>query len=233
MRQATFTLTYELARSDLEHTYAADQRWKRRRKNTLAMAVPFLLSALALTGLSVAVSHPARGPGSVGAPGILYVLAAFCWFVAIGLAAMAILLMSPGRLAGSAWRNPQLHGRHQDEVSPAGVTSVSPDGTEQFTPWATIARVRETDDAFFLLGRDGSPQQALLKRGLPSPDQIPSLREFLRRSVGQEPPAAAGTAVGDPMPLAARSDGVPAEHPDGDQRQHGGEGEQHRDGRQR
>jgi hypothetical protein len=200
MREATFTLTYDLALSDLEDLYTSDLRWKRRRKNTLAIAVPVLLSALVFTALSVAVSHPARGPGSAGPPGFLYALAAVCWFVAIVLAAAAVLLMSPGRLARGAWRDPRLHGRHQDEVSPAGVTSVSPDGSENFTPWATIARIRETDDAFFLLGRDGSVRQALLKRGLPSPDLIASLREFLGQSVGQQPPAAAGTTVGEPAP---------------------------------
>jgi hypothetical protein len=39
--------------------------------------------------------------------------------------------------------------------------------------------------------------------------------------------------VAPPDPPPGRSDAVPAEHPDGDQRQHGGDGEHHRDGRQR
>jgi hypothetical protein len=201
MCEAAFTLTYEPMLSDFEELYAANRRMRRRRKNLLAIAVPFLFFALAFTALSVAVSHPARGPGSVGAPGFLYALAALGWLVTIGLGGMAIWLLSPNTLARSAWRNdPRLHGRHQDEVGPAGVTSVSPDGTENFSPWASIASVRETDNAFFLLGPDGSPRQALLKRGLPSTDRIPALREFLSRSVGRQPPTAAGTAVGEPAP---------------------------------
>jgi hypothetical protein len=53
--------------------------------------------------------------------------------------------------------------------------------------WATIDRIGETRHAFHLIDHQGVGRNALPKRGLPSPDLIPTLRDFLNRSVNAQP----------------------------------------------
>jgi len=121
----------------------------------------------------------------------MYVVDAAIWFF-VAYSAVIAWRLNPQRLARRAWRaSSQLHGRHRDEVRSAGVTTIAPNGNQTSTPWANIAQIRETDKAFYLLDHRGATRYILPKRGLPNPDLIPALREFLNRSVnGQASPAA-------------------------------------------
>jgi len=143
-----------------------------------------------LTAVTVALDFPSVVKNSSGAPSWMYVVDATIWFF-VANAAVIAWRMSPKRLARRAWRNnSQLHGRHHDEVSPGGINCIAPDGTQMSTPWANIDYIRETENAFHLIDHRGATRSTLPKRGLPSPDLVPALREFLNHSVNGQSPTA-------------------------------------------
>lgn len=75
--------------------------------------------------------------------------------------------------------------------------TLAPDGTQTYTPWSALAGMRETKDAFCLLGHNGAVRVVLPMRGLEDPHLIPALREFLNHSVNGQPPIQAPSAVAD------------------------------------
>jgi hypothetical protein len=160
----------------------------------MSAAVPWALIGAAFTAVTVALDLPSVVKSSSGAPGWMYVVDGVIWGGLVAYLARIAWRLSPKRLGRRAWRvHAALRGRHRDEVGPNGVRCTAPDGTEMFIPWSTIGRIGETGHAFHLIDHHGAVRNALPKRGLPSPDLIPALREFLHRSVdvqpGQERPA--------------------------------------------
>jgi hypothetical protein len=100
-REANFTLTYELARSDLADIAAVNRSRKRRRTRALRGFVLSLLPALAFTAITVALSVPSVVKDSTGAPGWMYGLDVLLWVAAVILG-RSVWLLSPGvLLAGS------------------------------------------------------------------------------------------------------------------------------------
>lgn len=184
-----FSLTYELQPDDLQELIATDTR-RRGRRRLIGAAVGWALINAAFTAVMVALDLPSVVKNSSGAPSWMYVVNAAIWFFVI-YCAVAAWHLKPKRLTLRFWRrNPQYHGIHRDEVSSSGITAVAPDGTQVSTPWASIAQIRETEKAFHLLDQHDAIRCVLPKRGLPSPDLIPALREFLNRSInGQQSPA--------------------------------------------
>jgi hypothetical protein len=164
----------------------------------MSATVIWALIGAAFTAVIVALDLPSVVKNSSGAPGWMYVVDAVIWFLVVSWGRI-VWRLSPKRLARRTWRiNVQLHGRHHDEVGPGGMTCTAADGTQVLIPWASIDRIRETEHAFHLIDHRGAVRDALPKRGLPSPDLIPALREFLNRSVdGQPPTAAPDSAAGE------------------------------------
>jgi len=197
----SFSLAYELQPGDIADIATTSPARKRRRIRLIGGLAAWAPLAAAFTAVTVALDRPSVVKDSPGAPAWMYGIDVVTWLLA-GVMGIAAWRLSPNRLARRAWRkSPRDHGRHRDELSPAGVTSISPDGSEHFSPWTTLARVLETNNAFHLLTDDESFRHELPKRGLPSPDLIPALREFLNHSVGRQPPAAAqSTAAPEPTP---------------------------------
>jgi len=151
-------------------------------------AVLWALIGAAFTAVTVVLDLPSVVKDSPGAPGWMYVVDGAIWGGLVAYQARIVWRLSPKRLARRTWRiHAALHGRHSDEVGPDGVTCTAPDGTQVFIPWATIDRIGETGHAFHLIDHQGAVRNALPKRGLPSPDLIPALREFLNRSVSTRP----------------------------------------------
>jgi hypothetical protein len=193
-----FLLSYELEPGDLQEMEAANIVRRRRRTRIMFGMVPLPLFAAAFTAITVALDSPSLVKDSAGAPGWMYVVDTICWSLFVFWASVAWRL-SPKRLGRAVWRtSPQLHGRHHDEIDSRGVTCTAPDGTETFTPWASLVRVRETEHAFHLLDDRGALRISLPKRGLDGPSRIPALREFLNRSVGGQSPVA--TLASEPEP---------------------------------
>jgi hypothetical protein len=79
-------------------------------------------------------------------------------------------------------------GRYRYEVAADGLTGARPDGTIAYVPWPVITAVRETDQRFFLFPRHLEHMWVLPKRGLSDQSSVQQLGEFLRASVGREPP---------------------------------------------
>jgi hypothetical protein len=72
--------------------------------------------------------------------------------LAIGIG-LAWWRMEPSRLTRLNYRrSPEIYGRHRDDIGPGGVTVISPDGSQTFTPWSAIASIRETSQAFRAAG---------------------------------------------------------------------------------
>lgn len=182
---ASFSLTYELQPDDLQELLTA--RFQRKRQRARLIFAWALMNAVFITlaTVTVALVLPSVVKNAGGAPSLLYVVDAAIWvFVARG--AVAVWRMSPKRLARRVWRsNSQLHGRHQDQVGPGGITWIAPDGTQESTPWADIDYIHETENHFHLIDHHGATLSTLPKRGLPSPGLIPALREFLNHSVNE------------------------------------------------
>lgn len=197
-----FSLTYELEPDDLKEVYVARPKRKRRRSYAMLNTVLWAVLVAALTAVTVALDLPSVVKDTSGTPGWLYVVDAVIWgLVAYG--ARLVWRLSPTRFARRARRiiRQRGGGRHHDEVGPGGVTCIEPDGTQVFTPWTGIDRIRETERAFHLFNHRDAMRALLPKRGLSSPDLIPALREFLNRSVdGQPPAAAADAAAGESKP---------------------------------
>jgi hypothetical protein len=182
-----FLLVYELQPEDLQDLYGAGPNRRRRRVRIMLTAVPWALIGAAFTAVTVALDLPSVVKDSSGAPGWMYVVDGVIWGGVVAYLAH-VWRLSPKRLARRAWRiHAEVHGRHRDEVGPDGARCTAPDGTQMFIPWATIDRIGETGHAFHLIDHRGAVRNALPKRGLPSPDLIPALREFLNRSVSAQP----------------------------------------------
>jgi hypothetical protein len=169
-----------------------------QRNRIISATVMWALIGAVFTTVTVAFNLTSVVKNSSGAPGWMYVVDAVIWFLVVYWGGI-VWRLSPKRLARRSWRiNVQLHGCHHDEVGPGGMTCTAPDGTQVFIPWASIDHLRETEHAFHLIDHRGDVRNALPKRGLPSPDLIPALREFLNRSVdGQPPTAAPDSAAGE------------------------------------
>jgi YcxB-like protein len=195
--ETDFSLTYELQPDDLQDLFATRPERKRRRARVIYATVIWALLDAALTAVTVALDLPSVVKNSPGAPSWMYVVDATIWLFVIN-GAIIVWRLSPKRLVRRAWRSStQLHGRHHDEVGPGGITYTQPDGLQIVTPWNRFDYIRETEHAFHLIDHRGATQTTLPKRGLPSPDLIPALREFLNRSVnGQLSTAASDSAVG-------------------------------------
>jgi YcxB-like protein len=67
------------------------------------------------------------------------------------------------------------------------VTSIAPDGSRTFVPWAAVAGIKETKRAFCLIPAGDGTATVLPKRGLASPGLLPELRAFLQGSAGGNP----------------------------------------------
>jgi hypothetical protein len=180
-----FSLSYELQPGDLAEMIGASPRVKRSRTRNLFTVVLWALLGVAFTAITIALNHPSVVKDSHGAPSWMYVIDGVIW-VLVFAGAILVWRTNPKRLARRTWRNNhRLHGRNHDEIDSRGVTWTSPDGSQAFIPWATLARVRETDRAFVLQDDDGDGLAVLPKRGLHNPELIPALREFLNRSAGE------------------------------------------------
>jgi hypothetical protein len=81
-----------------------------------------------------------------------------------------------------------LQGRCRYEVAADGLTRAGSDGTTAYVPWPVITAVRETDQRFLLFPRHLEHGWVLPKRGLSDQSSVQQLGEFLRASVGREPP---------------------------------------------
>jgi YcxB-like protein len=195
--EAGFSLTYELQPDDLIGLQVPEA-WRRRQRTRLMYAtVGWALIGAAFTAVIAAFDLPSVVKDSSGAPGWMYPIDLGFWFVVVYFGRI-VWGLSLKRIARRAWRtNVQLHGRHHDEVATDSMTCTAPDGTQVIIPWASIDRIRETEHAFHLIDHHGAVRNSLPKRGLPSPDLIPALREFLNRSVDRQPPTATpGSAAG-------------------------------------
>lgn len=194
---AGFSLTYELQPGDLQDLFATRPERKHRRTRVIFATAMSTLTGATLTAITVALDLPSVVKNSSGAPSWMYVIDAAIWFFVANGAVIAWRL-SPKRLARRAWRSEtQLHGRHRDEVGPGGISCLAPDGTQLSTPWATIDYIRETENAFHLIDHRGATLTTLPKRGLPGPNLIPNLREFLNHSVNRQPPTAIPGSAAD------------------------------------
>ena len=119
------------------------------------------------------------------------------WFAVAGVV-VVLALIAPVR----AWARPPrwryrrlmkehgLQGRYRWEAAAAGLTYAGPDGITAYFPRRVFTAVRETRDWFFVFGRAGEPVQVLPKRALADQSSVQQLGEFLRASVGREPPPA-------------------------------------------
>jgi RimJ/RimL family protein N-acetyltransferase len=173
---------------DLQVLIAASKPRRRRRIRVAAGLAAWTVIAIGLTAVTVGLDHPSLIKGSSGAPGWLYVIDAFGWLVVVSMAGVTMRL-SPKLMARRTWSaRPESHGRYLEDVGPRGVASLAPDGTQTYTPWSALAGMRETKDAFCLLGHDGAVHVVLPGRGLEDPQLIPALREFLNHSVNGQPP---------------------------------------------
>jgi hypothetical protein len=198
-RRARFSLDYELQPSDLAEFYRMDRARRRRRTRVLVSLAAWGILAVAFTAITVALNEPSVVRDSSGAPGWIFAVDIISWSIAAGSARIAWRL-SPRALIRRVWNaSPGLRGRHRDEVSMAGVTSITPAGGETFIPWANFGRIRETEDAFIFLGaKFGRPMCALPKRGLARRDQVPALRQFLEEAVGGQRAAGPSQAAAEP-----------------------------------
>jgi hypothetical protein len=193
-----FFLSYELQPGDLQEMEAASTVRRRRRARILFGMVPVSLFAAAFTAITVALDSPSLVKDSPGAPGWMYAVDIICWSLFVFWASV-VWRLNPKRLGRAVWRaSPQLHGRHHDEIDSRGVTCTAPDGTVTFIPWASLVRVRETEQAFHLLDDSGGVRISLPKRGLDGPGLIPMLREFLNHSVGGHSLAVAPASEPEP-----------------------------------
>jgi hypothetical protein len=103
---------------------------------------------------------------------------------------------------GRAWERPArwryrremkrygLPQRYRYEVAADGVTVARPDGVISYVPWPVFTAVRETRERFLLCGREYGWGWVLPERALADPVSVQQLGEFLRASVGREPPPA-------------------------------------------
>lgn len=198
---ADFSLTYELQADDLQDLFATRPERKWRQARFIYATVMWALLGAALTAVTVALNLPSVVKNSSGAPSWMYIVDAAVWFFVI-CCGVTVWRLSPKRLARRTWRsNTQLHGCHHDEVGPGGINCTAPDGIQMLIPWASIDYIRETEHAFHLIDHRGATRNTLPKRGLPSPDLILALREFLNRSVdGQSLTAAPDSAAGESKP---------------------------------
>jgi hypothetical protein len=198
---ADFVLNYELRPDDLLDVVRAGSNRQRRRVRSVYNAAGWALIGAILTAITIILDLPSVVKDSSGAPGLMYLGDAVIWAVVLYYARIAWRL-NPKRLVRRVWRvQVGLDGRHRDEVGAEGITSIAPNGTLVFKPWATFTRFRETDDAFLLVNQHERVDISLPKRGLPSPDLISSLREYLDRSVGRPPAGSmdpAGTSGSEP-----------------------------------
>jgi hypothetical protein len=164
-----FSLCYELQPGDLTEMLAANPARRRTRRRVILSAVLWTLAGVVATAITVALDSPSTVKDSTGAPSWMYVVDILFWTMAVLRAIMAWRLRS-GRLAQRTWRkNPQMRGRHLDDVDSRGVSCAAPDGTRTFIPWARLVSVRETECAFALLDDTGAALSVLPKRGLDSP----------------------------------------------------------------
>jgi len=194
---AGFSLNYELQPDDLQDSIAARPQRKRQRTRLIFATVGWALIDAAFTAVTVALDLPSVVKNAEGAPSWMYVVDAAIWFF-VACGAVTAWRMSPKRLSRRVWHsNSQLHGRHHDEVGPGGITWIAPDGTQMSTPWANIDYIRETENNLNLIDHHGATRSTLPKRGLPGPDLIPALREFLNHSVNGQPPTATPDSAAD------------------------------------
>jgi len=194
-----FSLTYELEPGDLQDLFAARPGRKWRQARFIYATVVWALLGAALTAVTVALDLSSVVKNSSGAPSWMYVVDAAIWFF-VAYCGVIVWRLIPKRRARRAWRgNTHLRGRRHDEVGPGSISCTTPDGTQIVIPWTNIDYIRETGNSFHLINHRGVTLTTLPKRGLPSPDLIPALREFLNRSVkGQPSTAVPDSAAGEP-----------------------------------
>ena len=173
----SFSLTYEVTAEDLREMLATSPILRRRRRRR---AVSFAGWAVLAPVATAGVAGEGPGPGDASLLGLAFLF----WLLCL-ISALTMVRFSPRQVARRYLHNhPELAGVHREEVGPSGVTYVMPSGISMFMPWHTLAGVRETDRAFYLLDDEDRCKQALPKRGLAGPDLIPRLREFLAGAIG-------------------------------------------------
>jgi hypothetical protein len=177
-----FSLSYELTLDDMGDLVAESQLLRRRRASARGQLALGMLAAAAWTAFTVLPSLPSLRVSP--APGWMYAVDAVAWSY-FATRWYLVWHLSLKQLARRTWRTRQ-HGRYLTEVNPRGVTVIAPDGSERFTPWTAIIGFRESDQSFYLLGRKSITMNELPKRGLPSAELIPLLRDFLDSSVERQ-----------------------------------------------
>lgn len=182
-RSPAFSLSYDLEPGDLRETYAAYPGRRRSRIRAATHLGAWGLIAVVLTLATMAMDEQSVPLNSPGAPSWMYAADLAAWLLAVwGI--IWVVGLSPGRMAQRVWRAlPEFRGRHRDEVTDLGVTSIAPDATQAFTPWSAVTGIRETDRSFQLLGETGRVRHELPKRGLQNPDLISPLRQFMHQAV--------------------------------------------------
>ena len=187
-----FSLTYDLEPGDLREIYAAAPGRRRARIRAATNLGAWGLIAIVLTLATAALDQPSVALNLPGAPSWMYVADLVSWLLA-AWGIMWVVRLSPARMTQRAWRSrPEFQGRHHDEVTELGVTSISPDASEAFTPWSAVTGIRETDHYFQLLDDHDRVRHELPKRGLQSPDLISPLRQFMQQAVSAPLQPAAG-----------------------------------------
>jgi hypothetical protein len=187
-----FSLEYSLKADDLTDLHSTDDKLRSRR-GFLAWLV-----ALCIAVAMFPIIQRVQGVWSLGSrDAVAYIsMLVVMLTLAIGIG-LAWWRMEPSRLARLNYkRHPEIHGRHRDDIGPGGVTVISPDGSQTFTPWSAIASIRETSQAFVLRDGNGEARVVLPKRGLHDPALIPALGNYVLEAVGTHRPTS--SAAGSP-----------------------------------
>lgn len=178
-----FSLSYDLSQADLADFYANLSGRRRRRRQAAALSVGYGLLGGVLTAFTVALDVPHEALGSTSAPGWMYTVDLAFWLVA-AVSLWRAVRRSPRRMARRSVRDrPDAFGRNREEVSDRGITWIAADGAEAFTPWSVLTSFRESADYFYVYDKRGTVRGSLPKRGLPSPDRVPALRDYLIRAI--------------------------------------------------
>jgi hypothetical protein len=203
---ASFVLDYELSADDLSEWIGAEPSARRRRTSAAVMMTVWLVLACAGTvtwlvirhGLLACVStaptlrsgppqawiwrcHGGSPSGLLGSNAVLVAAVVVLWSLGV-TNSVNFWRASPTRQASKMIASPGAAGRYREEISRAGVTSVSPEGVTTHLPWSVVTSVRETDQRFFLFGSAAQARLMLPKRGLTEPMSVPQLSDFLRAS---------------------------------------------------
>ena len=183
-------MSYELTTDDLKDACAVSPQLRRMRAHRIRYLIVAGIPVLLITTVAAGLTSRYGLAFHTWSRPFMFGLALPVWG-ALAEVAIRLWRLSPEWIARATLRtNPQLNGRHREEISPDGVTTIEPNGTTLFIPWAAIAGIHESERAFHLLGIDGALKATLPKRGLDHPDLIPALHEFLDDSINvqSQPP---------------------------------------------